>query len=275
MNEVCSKVEEKKYVKLVEGLQPTHPESKFPQHPERYVHNISSLQLSQLQLDALSLGPKFCYSQPVNGQVHIETQFEHLMHQLTDLTPTSALARDTFKTTLVHFVQQYLACDAKTSNILSMKHRDAIRELRANPDVILSKPDKGSGWVLMNKSDYTAKLLAILQDSSKFVRDTVQKDRTAQDEVKITKVLKELRQQNLINDSLLDQLTPVGSHPSRLYGLPKIHKPHVPLRPIIDMSSSAFHSVAKWLVEVLEPVRKELCTHALKGSFNLLNASRT
>ena len=39
-----------------------------------------------------------------------------------------------------------------------------------------------------------------------------------------------------------------------MYRLPKIHKPGIPLRPILSMCHSVQHSLAKWLVEVLSPV---------------------
>ena len=39
-----------------------------------------------------------------------------------------------------------------------------------------------------------------------------------------------------------------------MYGLPKIHKPGIPRQPILSMCHSAQHSLAKWLVEVLNPV---------------------
>ena len=39
-----------------------------------------------------------------------------------------------------------------------------------------------------------------------------------------------------------------------MYGLPKIHKTGIPLRPILSMCHSAKHSLAKWVVDVLDPV---------------------
>jgi len=40
----------------------------------------------------------------------------------------------------------------------------------------------------------------------------------------------------------------------RMYGLPKIHKEDVSLRPILSMIDSAQHELAKYLTSLLQPV---------------------
>ena len=52
-----------------------------------------------------------------------------------------------------------------------------------------------------------------------------------------------------------------------MYGLPKIHKPSIPLRPILSMCHSAQHSLATWLVEVLNPVLEFYSGYCVKDSF--------
>ena len=45
---------------------------------------------------------------------------------------------------------------------------DAIKLLRSNDKIIITKPDKGSGEVILNKSDYITKTNLILDDAGKF-----------------------------------------------------------------------------------------------------------
>ena len=52
-----------------------------------------------------------------------------------------------------------------------------------------------------------------------------------------------------------------------MYGLPKIHKPNVPLRSILSMCHSDQHSWTKWLVEYLNPVREFCSGFCVKYSF--------
>ena len=111
----------------------------------------------------------------------------------------------------------------------------------------------------------------ILSDSSKFLLDPVQKDCSQQEESRIIELLKALKAQDVISKATFDKLSPTGTQPPRLYGLPKVHKQNVPLRPIIDMSTSAAHAVAQWLADLLEPVRRTLCTHSVKDTFDFVN----
>ena len=45
---------------------------------------------------------------------------------------------------------------------------------------------------------------------------------------------------------------PIGSVPPKFYGLPKIHKPDTPLRPIVSSCGSVTYGVAKELAKILK-----------------------
>ena len=47
---------------------------------------------------------------------------------------------------------------------------------------------------------------------------------------------------------------PTGCVPPKFYGLPKIHKPDTPLRPIVSSCRSVTHGVAKELAKILKPL---------------------
>ena len=52
-----------------------------------------------------------------------------------------------------------------------------------------------------------------------------------------------------------------------MYGLPKIHKPDVPLGPILSMYHSVQHSLAKWPVDCLNPVLEFFSGFCVKDYF--------
>ena len=68
--------------------------------------------------------------------------------------------------------------------------RKALKSLR-NADII-TKPDKGNGVVLLDRSDYFSKLEMIVKDRSKFMHlgPSNKYDKTAQIEMKLNRVLK-------------------------------------------------------------------------------------
>ena len=52
-----------------------------------------------------------------------------------------------------------------------------------------------------------------------------------------------------------------------MYGLPKIHEPGAPLRPILSMTNAPQHELAKWLAELLQPVVCKYGVHTVKDTF--------
>ena len=52
-----------------------------------------------------------------------------------------------------------------------------------------------------------------------------------------------------------------------MYGVPKIHKEGIPLRPILSMINAPQHKVAKWLAEQLKPVVRKYSAFTIKDTF--------
>ncbi|CAH8669806.1 unnamed protein product, partial [Dicrocoelium dendriticum] len=88
----------------------------------------------------------------------------------------------------------------------------------------------------------------------------------------ITKRLQQLRAKGYITVALYDSLRPCGTNVPRLYGLPKVHKADIPLRPILSMVNSPYHAIAQWLVGILESVRQQLVTYSLRDSFQFVES---
>ncbi|CAH8503985.1 unnamed protein product [Schistosoma curassoni] len=80
-------------------------------------------------------------------------------------------------------------------------------------------------------------------------------------------MFRELLKKKMIDNSTYNDLKPRGSRLPHMYGLPKVHKHDVPLRPILSMINSPYHKVARWLAEKLEPVRRRFATYKLRDSF--------
>ena len=128
-----------------------------------------------------------------------------------------------------------------------------------------------------HKDMYVEKMANILNDRSKFVclGPVSEFDRTADVDQSIRTYLKELNEACEIPKSVYDRVYPLGSVRPRMYGLPKIHKPDVPLRPILSMRGSAQYDLSKWLCELLKPVEKYFAGRCVKDSFKFSEAVRS
>ena len=91
--------------------------------------------------------------------------------------------------------------------------------------------------VILNKSDYITKMNLILNDASKFqlIGPVDTNDNTAKIEAKIQRRLLQLSNGGVMHESVYKEIQSTGSLRPRLYGLPKVHKKEVPLRPNLSM----------------------------------------
>ena len=86
--------------------------------------------------------------------------------------------------------------------------------------------------------------------------------------------LLQLKKECLISKQVYEPIRPAGSQRPRMYGLPKIHKKDVPLRPILSMTGSAQHQLAKWLTSLLQPVLQNLSSNCVSDSFTFVKKFR-
>lgn len=129
-------------------------------------------------------------------------------------------------------------------SILTIEHFKSLKDVRTNADIVLLKPDKRTGVIMMNKCECKSKMLSILSDESKFMPDA-EFGGLSKLEGKINSTLVKLLHMNIIGREEFNLLKPIGSEYRHLHGLPKIHKPNIRLRSILSLCRSHAHIVAK------------------------------
>ena len=109
--------------------------------------------------------------------------------------------------------------------MFSKEEINTLDDLKRDSNIVVVKPDKGNGVVVLDKHDYDKKMENILRDSTKFQRlndDPVKL--TLQRENQLKSFLRTVKKSESILQAAYDQLLLTGSRISILYGLPKIHK---------------------------------------------------
>lgn len=120
-------------------------------------------------------------------------------------------------------------------------------------DMYMNKPGKHSGMVIFNRQDYFDKMDVILNDSSKciIIFHINSCDSRLKIEARLQRRLLSVYKSKLLSKMVQDYFSPLGSQRSRVYGLPKVHKKSISLRPILCMVGSVQHGLVRWLVESL------------------------
>ena len=125
---------------------------------------------------------------------------------------------DDFKIKLKHFAIKSRKDNTKLE--LTRDEKLAMKDLRNNKDIVIQRPDKGGGVVVMDSEYYSGCLRSIVGDTNKFRQCTPNQTMIAKK--KINEVVKSLK---LSEPDLAKKLMCIGDfYDGHLYGLPKIHK---------------------------------------------------
>jgi hypothetical protein len=136
----------------------------------------------------------------------------------------------------------------RSSNITRMESR-ALISSKQDREIKILPADKGNCTVVLNDSTYKQKIFSLLESG---VYETLKKDPTSQIERKIRRLL--FKHKSILSTDLKRKLTSYHSKHPHLYGLPKIHKPDIPLRPIVSSIGSPCYVVAGLLHKILVPL---------------------
>ncbi|KAG8237323.1 hypothetical protein J437_LFUL014488, partial [Ladona fulva] len=141
---------------------------------------------------------------------------------------------------------------------LTRGEREALNKLRRNTSLVVLPADKGNATVLLTREEYKEKLLHILEDSAYRL---INRDPTDS----IMRKTSSLIRQSGLPEETIRKIRPEAGIPPRLYGLPKIHKDGVPLRPIVSAINSPTYNLAKYLASLLSPLVGH-CEHHITNS---------
>ena len=105
--------------------------------------------------------------------------------------------------------------------------------------------------VIMDRQDYINKANHLLNQNA---YRSIAKDPTNFIKNKLINILKRVKNQTGLDSNTYKSMYPTGCVPPKFYGLPKIHKPDTPLRPIVSSCGSVTYGVAKELAKILKPL---------------------
>ena len=145
---------------------------------------------------------------------------------------------------------------------LSKKQRQALHSLKEDKEITFLPADKGRATVILNKEDYIKKCNDHL-DSGPYIK--LKKDPTERIKREARTKLAILRDNGTIDEPLYFKLKPTDSQVPRFYGLPKIHKTSIPVRPKDLYSGSPLFNLSKYIANILKPythLNKQHCKNS-------------
>lgn len=131
---------------------------------------------------------------------------------------------------------------------LDSSEQVALKSLKSMEDVIFLPADKGNSTVVLDREVYNQKL-EILISEGPYRR--VKFDPGSRFRKELMDLLRPLVQAGGLDRPSFLKICPTHFEPPHLFGFPKIHKQHCPLRPIISMRESLFAPLSRKLADIL------------------------
>ncbi|BHF64099.1 hypothetical protein SprV_0200709800 [Sparganum proliferum] len=206
---------------------------------DNVVHNLSSKQLTAEQIKVLSHDA--CFNTTDAQPIDFIAAAEAVIREAPITEENRNLLRQRISSRLMSH---------KKRNMLSKAENEALRTLKADKSIVILPADKGRSTVVLNKEDYVNKVEALLGDRTAYF--PCEGDMTKTLMSKINKDLASLRKSKAITQLDWQRMKPKDSAIARFYGLPKVHKPGTPLRPIVSLRGTPTFGLAKWLFQRLK-----------------------
>ena len=163
-------------------------------------------------------------------------------------------------------------CSSKELQTFTQQREKQDRKFRKkDPDRLVLSAEKGNCVVVMEKQQYHDKALSLLNDKSTYT--VFNSDPTSKTQRKLNKMLLDLKKAGKISDSTYKMLYSSDGLCPRFYGLPKIHKPGIPLRPIVSFVNSPTYAISGYLARILSPVAGNT-DYTVKSSCELTDFTR-
>ena len=120
----------------------------------------------------------------------------------------------------------------------------------------------------MDREEYIQKSDELLHQPNYKI---LQSDPTNKYKNKLISLLKSIKAEGGMHENTYRRLYPTGAGPPKYYGLPKVHKPGMPLRPIISSIGSVTHATAKELSRILKPL-VGISPHHVKNNMDFIES---
>ena len=247
LDEKCENSEHHDKIKVTKKLAKLYGANiKVPEGGKQGYINLSSVELTEPQQRLLNLGLN-CHFQSKRSIIDKQTELELLYENILKLEVDDKISvHPDLKGQLAGEGSKLRGSDC--SKLLTKELREAGRQLKEDPRIIVRRADKASIFVILNREDYNRKLNTILSDKKKFIQ--LKEDPTKKLKAKVNRIITSA---NAVVGGVHFQTISGEYAPGYAYGTVKTHKKDNPLRPIISQVCTATYKLAKRLNQLLKP----------------------
>lgn len=229
---------------------------------DNWLKNISNTVIPHDISKFLALGPKFSVEPHLVKDISIKSLLSHVDYIASNIANKAerniAIAKSTnLITNTIH--------NKKSNSYIQQLYSKTRIFLNNNPNLIITKSDKGNVTVVMDRTQYINHSLELLNNRNHY--SLVNKDPTSSVQTKCNNLVKDLFNNKEIDNITRHKLTCYNSISAKFYALPKIHKPTLSVRPIIASINSPTEPLAKFLSDILQKAYNNNNEYYIRDSF--------
>lgn len=234
------------------------------------VKNLSNCAFTQAEINFLNNGLKYALVTPLN--TNLIEEFAVDIDSVLESLSLNPILKNTIKYSCFTSLQANLqkfnnSSFLKTKLFNQQKLIKSISTKINSHNLIVTKADKGNCLIIMNKLDYINKTESFLIEN-KFEllpRNPLSKF------ISIIKTnLKNNNQFFLDLNINYNKFIPSNPNIPRLYGLPKIHKDNIPMRPVVSFFNTPLSALSKFVNNFLTETLKFSPRFTVKNSSDLI-----
>ena len=224
---------------------------------ESLVINFSDRTLSTEEREVLELGLDFEF-RPSLDKDDLIAELEVCLLSVSD-----GVQKEVIRHELANVMKKV---PSKGSQNLSPSELRTIKQLRTLVDdrVIRILPaDKGKATVILNENDYIKKVNDILSSDA---YEIMKKDPWLSVRKQLSSIFQILKDQAMVTQDEYRFLLPTTYSMPYFFGLPKVHKANVPLRPVVATTGCLTYNLARFWTNVLKPFQERIESRILNSN---------
>jgi hypothetical protein len=238
---------------MIKNTDKTKKPTNQTKNKQNTVTNLSDKTLTTEQTIILSKGPKFSITPKSIPSVDIITGFE---------TAPPGPEKDSF----IAHAHKYATQNRRIKQNVTEGERAALKQLKRDNSIIVLTADKGGSTVIMNRDDYDSKMTEIVSNPTDYEKvDPKFPEKTKK---ALEKLCSRLKTEKLATADEINSIKPGDTYKTpHIYGAPKIHKPNIPLRPIVSTIDSSTRKLENYIKNILTPLTNN-------SKYNIKNANQ-
>jgi hypothetical protein len=241
----------------------------FHEHSHTFyprIKNLSNVQLSNDEVSLLNKGLKYNLKPQINQRT-----LEGLAVDV-EIAVVSSKKDHLTKNLATNITANQIKTAVRQSNRVSSNpeyhiYKTLSQKITEN-NLIVSKADKGNTVVVMERSNYIHKVEEIIHNDD-FV--LLQSDPTKRFASEIKEAINSVKFIFSDNSYTRNSILEMNPRSPCLYGLPKIHKESMPMRPVVSYIGAPAYKLAKKLNSLLRTKSSFNPKYSLRNSLDLIN----